>query len=152
MKRAVRLIVPLLFLASGAGAAVVSAGTKIAPEIAFGNHFVFGLQLFLLIFYALLLLVVPLLRAACRGELPIELTARGARFPEPANALISRELNQRVDAVERALAENKTSLDGVAAIASSSIRRLEKEMMCLQEKRSRRRTQLIRFLFRSRLR
>jgi hypothetical protein len=92
---------------------------------------VFGLQLFLLIFYALLL-VVPLLRGVCRGELPIELTARGARFPEPgteaARALLNRELRHRIEEVEKALEEDEGDLDRLAAITSSSIQKLEAEL------------------------
>ena len=59
MKRAGRLIIPLLFVTSSASSVAVASAVKISPAISFGNHFVFALQLFLLIFYALLLLVVP---------------------------------------------------------------------------------------------
>jgi len=129
MKRAVRLIIPLLFAASGASAIAVVDATRIAPAVAFGNRFVFALQLFLLIFYALLLLAVPLLRGVCRGELPIELTARGARFPEPsaeaARALMSQELHDRIRTVEQGLEQAQRDLDRAAAMISSSIWKLE---------------------------
>lgn len=149
MKRAVRLIIPFLFAASGASAVAVADATKIAPAIAFGNHFVFALQLFLLIFYALLLLVVPLLRGVCQGELPIELTARGARFPEPgaeaARALLNRELRHRIKKVEKALEEDERDLDRLADATSSSIQKLEAEMKRSRAKRWRPRAQLNHF-------
>jgi hypothetical protein len=136
MKRAVRLIIPILFVASGTASAAVAESAEAAPAVAFGNRFVFGLQLFLLIFYALLLLVVPLLRGVCRGELPIELTARGARFPEPGvnatRASVSEEFRQRIEAVEQALRQVEGDLDQVATVTSSTLWKLENEMKLLK--------------------
>jgi len=55
-------------------------------------------QLALLFFYAALLLLVPLLRALFAGELPIELSLKGARWSESVEVLgddFSRRLSAR---------------------------------------------------------
>jgi hypothetical protein len=83
-RAAVRLIVPLAFVVAGVTAALVAYQTDQSPAVAFENHLIFAGELFLLTFYGVLLILVPLVRAMASGELPIELTARGARFSERA--------------------------------------------------------------------
>jgi uncharacterized membrane protein len=83
-RASVRLVIPVLLLGSAAGAVIVSlhATKSEIPSFAFGSHAVLAVQLSLLFFYAALLLGVPLVRALAGGELPIELSMRGARFAE----------------------------------------------------------------------
>jgi len=95
----VRLGIPALFLTSTAGAVAVSlhAAASEIPDFAFGSHVVLAVQLALLFFYAALLLLVPLLRALFAGELPIELSLKGARWSESVEVLgddFSRRLGE----------------------------------------------------------
>jgi hypothetical protein len=123
-RAAVRIGVPVAFLAAGVLAYAISHGTATAPEIAFENHFVYAVQLFLLIFYGILLLLVPLVRAIASGELPIELTARGARFPEKAvkgSLTANQELLERLEEVEEALRSQRILGDQNAARAAEGL-------------------------------
>lgn len=102
---AVRLGVPVLLVISLVGAIRISADTNEAPNVAFGNHVVFAAQLAILIFYSLLLALVPLVRALAGGELPVELTLKGPRYTERAledSKKADDELTQRVTAFEHA--------------------------------------------------
>lgn len=135
-RAAVRIGVPLAFIAAGLLAYGISHGTDEAPKIAFENHFVYAAQLFLLIFYAILLLLVPLVRGIASGELPIELTARGARFPEKAvkgSLTANQELLERVEEVEEALKSQKALSDENAARAARGLLDLETELDGLQK-------------------
>jgi hypothetical protein len=80
----VRLGIPALLLASCAAATAVSwhAEASEIPSFAFHSHVVLAVQLALLFFYAALLLLVPTIRALVDGDLPIELSLRGARWTE----------------------------------------------------------------------
>lgn len=80
----VRLGIPALLVASSAGAAAVSwhASASEIPSIAFGSRVVLAVQVAVLLFYGALLLLVPLVRAIFDGDLPIELSLRGARWSE----------------------------------------------------------------------
>lgn len=80
----VRLGIPALLAASCTGAATVSwhATKSEIPSFAFHSHVVLAVQVALLFFYAGLLLLVPLVRALVDGDLPIELSLRGARWTE----------------------------------------------------------------------
>jgi hypothetical protein len=107
----VRIAVPLAFFASVALAYGIAHSAESAPSIAFENHFVFGAELLLLIFYSLLLLAVPLVRGVIAGELPIELTTKGARYSErdalKGSLKANQELLERVEAVEGSLLEQE---------------------------------------------
>ncbi|HVX32709.1 MAG TPA: hypothetical protein VHA80_06150 [Solirubrobacterales bacterium] len=80
----VRLGIPPLLVAACAGAAAVSwhAARSEIPGFAFHSHVVLAVQIALLLFYGSLLLLVPLVRALFDGDLPIELSLRGARWTE----------------------------------------------------------------------
>jgi hypothetical protein len=82
----VRLGIPALLLAACAGAIAVACLTSPAdvPSFAFHSPIVLAVQLALLFFYAALLLLVPTIRALVDGDLPIELSLRGARWREEA--------------------------------------------------------------------
>lgn len=109
---AVRLGVPVLLAASLVTAVFISADTDEVPSIAAGNHVIFALQLLLLIFYSLMLVLVPLVRALAAGELPVELTLKGPRYPEGplrSSKKIEGELTHRVTTLERT-SEQEVSL------------------------------------------
>jgi hypothetical protein len=102
----IRFGTPLLLACSAVGAVLVSLHTAKAeiPSFAFGSHVVLAVQLTLLFFYGALLLLVPLVRAAADGELPIELSMRGARFAERELTDANEETFERLDAAEKSLA------------------------------------------------
>jgi hypothetical protein len=79
----IRWGVPLLLLASSAGGATASTRVTDVPSLALGSHVVLALQTALVLFYGSLLLLVPVIRAL-EGDLPVELTLRGARWSEEA--------------------------------------------------------------------
>jgi hypothetical protein len=114
----VRLFVPAVFVASGIAAGLISHNTAVAPGIAFNNHLIYAGLLFLAIFYALLLLALPLVRAVFAGELPIELTTKGPRYPEKelaSSRLASEELGDRIEAVDGRLEESVKQIAGSTA-------------------------------------
>src|ERR1700760_1019106 len=124
-RAAVRIVVPFAFASAALVATVVACRTVRAPGVAFENQLIFGCELLLLGFYGMLLVLVPLVRAIAGGELPIELTARGARFAEKAaeDALkANREIFERLRSLEADLAAQKTrsEVDGREATRSLS--------------------------------
>jgi len=77
-KRAIRLAVPLVLVASVVMAALISVPDKL-PGAALGSRWVpYGLWV-LKIFYGFLLLFLPLVRAL-KGQLPIDLSLRGPGY------------------------------------------------------------------------
>jgi hypothetical protein len=134
-RAAVRLIVPGAFVAAVVISALVAYRSEEAPSIAFENHLVFAGELFLLSFYGLLLALVPLMRAVASGELPIELTSRGARFPEKAvkgSLVANQELLERVESIEAALEGQKVFGDTSARRAAEGLLDLEDELKDLR--------------------
>jgi uncharacterized membrane protein len=97
-RSAARWAVPLLLLASCAGATAVSSQVTAVPSLALGSHVVLALQITLVFFYGSLLLLVPLVRAL-EGDLPVELTLRGARWSDGQRTLIRRAM-ERIAALE----------------------------------------------------
>jgi hypothetical protein len=109
-RRLIRLLVPVAAATAVVGA-VVLHGPRPFPAVALGSVLVLEALRTLAIFYAFLLLLVPLVRAA-RGELPIELSFRGARWEAdapsvPLEALEERlsSLSQRVDMLSESVAQ-----------------------------------------------
>jgi hypothetical protein len=96
----IRLFVPLAAAAAIAGAAVLH-GPRPLPAVALGSGLVLEVLRALTIFYAFLLVFVPLVRSA-RGELPIELSFRGARWEADASAVndLEERLSTLSDEVE----------------------------------------------------
>jgi hypothetical protein len=105
-RAAVRIVVPFAFVSAALVATFVAYRTDRPPGVAFENHLIFGGELLLLGFYGMLLVLVPLVRAIASGELPIELTARGARFSErmvEESALTNQDIAERVGSLEQDL-------------------------------------------------
>jgi hypothetical protein len=97
--KAVRWAIPILLVIACAGAALVSGQAAGVPTVALGNHVVFALQLTLVFFYGSLLLLVPLVRAL-DGDLPIELSLKGARWTDGFQGLGEDVLAWRREAIE----------------------------------------------------
>jgi hypothetical protein len=109
-RAAVRVFVPFAFLGSVLAATLISSRAGHPPSVAFGDHLVFAGELLLLGFYGALLIFVPLVRAIAGGELPIELTSRGARFSEKAlddSLGTSDEIARRLEVIEAGLPSQK---------------------------------------------
>lgn len=122
--RAVRLVVPL----AAVGAVLVASllGTpRHLPAAALGSRYVlYGVRA-LALFYGLLLLLVPVMRSL-RGQLPIELSFRGARYEEAAatsDAL--KDLDRRFDAYVAAQEHVAAELTASLRAAVHRIRVLE---------------------------
>jgi hypothetical protein len=71
------------------------------PAVAFQQAGLYRLEIALVVFYSGLLIITPTFSGLIRGQLPIEISTRGARFAEEDER--SAELtNAKVDALERA--------------------------------------------------
>lgn len=84
--------------------------------MALGSRELLWLERSLVFFYGFLLLFVPLVRAL-GGELPIELTARGARYAEASEAALA-QLEERLTEAERLLDETVEFVDEMAELES----------------------------------
>jgi hypothetical protein len=90
--------------AAGAAAIVIGIALPTAhdlPALALGNRELLWLERTLVLFYGFLLLFVPVLRAL-QGELPIELSTRGARYAEASDDAV-KALRDRLDQTEQLL-------------------------------------------------
>jgi hypothetical protein len=98
----VRVGIPVLLGLSCYAAIRVSHSTPKSeiPSFAFSSHVVLAVQLALLFFYALLLVSVPLVRAFLGGELPIELSLRGARFADKELGEAGEKMRRRLKKLE----------------------------------------------------
>lgn len=111
--RFVRWTVPLLLL----GALVAGIGLptpETLPAVALGTRWVLYAERATLLFYGSLLLLVPLVRAM-RGQLPIELSLRGARYEEAKafeRALVA--LDDRLDKLEASDSDSSALVVGLA--------------------------------------
>jgi hypothetical protein len=123
-RAAVRIVVPFAFVSAGLVATLVAYRTDRPPAWAFENSLVFAGVLLLFGFYGVLLIFVPLVRAVASGELPIELTARGARFTEKGaddSLVANRELFERVQTIEADLAEQEARSESDGRQAARSV-------------------------------
>ena len=114
MRNAIRIVIPVAALTAIAIGIALPTGHPL-PSVALGSKELLWLERALVLFYGFLLLFVPILRAL-EGVLPIELSARGARY---------------ADASERAiedLKERLTSLEDVSADMSDYLDRLTDEV------------------------
>lgn len=114
----IRVGIPALLLASTAGALAVSLHTAKPdiPSFAFGSQVVLAVQVAVLFFYASLLLLVPLVRALADGELPIELSLKGARWSEGIDHLGEDVLERQAAEEEKAFKDNFEMQREIAAL------------------------------------
>jgi hypothetical protein len=111
LTRAIRIGIP--------GAAIVALALGLAlptphhlPSLALGTREVLWAERTLVFFYGFLLFLVPILKAL-GGELPIELSTRGARYAEASDTALE-ELKARLDEDEDLLDDTIQSLDTIA--------------------------------------
>jgi hypothetical protein len=91
------------------------------PALAFGQEGLYRLEVALLVFYGSLLLITPAFLGLARGRLPIEISARGAKFAEDADR--SAELGEA--AIER--------LEGEVGDLTEQMRQTKVELDRLKE-------------------
>lgn len=90
------------------------------PAVALGQVAVYRLEIFLLVFYGGLLVLVPLYRGLVGGRLPTEISARGAKFAEEAAGSIEatqelvEELDGRLRSVEAGVLRARLDIDRIA--------------------------------------
>jgi hypothetical protein len=97
MRTGIRIGIP----AAGAAAIVIGIALPTSPDLpalALGNRELLWLERALVLFYGFLLLFVPAVRAL-QGELPIELSTRGARYAEASDDAVEA-LSERLDETE----------------------------------------------------
>jgi hypothetical protein len=96
------------------------AGGPDLPAVAFEQGSLFRLEVALLVFYGGLLLVTPAFSGLIRGRLPIEISARGAKFPE--------ETDQSSELIRAFIEETELTTEAMAedlAAANLAIERLQ---------------------------
>jgi|tagenome__1003787_1003787.scaffolds.fasta_scaffold20942560_2 hypothetical protein len=76
---------------------------KTLPSVALGQEFVYRAQIFLLAFYAGLLVVTPLFQGIWRGRLPTEISARGAKYDPEEVAASLKSTQERIDKLDKTL-------------------------------------------------
>lgn len=109
MRNAIRIVVPAAAVAAIAVGIALPVGHKL-PSVALGSQELLWLERALVLFYGFLLLFVPILRAL-EGVLPIELSARGARYADISERTID-EFDARITTIEDLVEEAIDTLDG----------------------------------------
>ena len=96
----VKLGIPTLLIAACAAAIVLSSHADVSeiPSLAFRSRVVLAVELTLVFFYSALLLLVPVIRASSNGDLPVELSLKGARWTEEMPDLWRDFLTRLADA------------------------------------------------------
>jgi len=84
----------------------------ILPALALENRELLWLERALVLFYGFLLLFVPVVRAL-QGELPIELSTRGARYAEASDDVV-QALSERLDEIEYLLDQTIRLVERIA--------------------------------------
>jgi hypothetical protein len=109
--RAIRIGIP----AAAAAAVVLGIALPTPPDLpslALGSRELLWTERTLVFFYAFLLFFVPVVKAL-QGELPIELSTRGARYAEASDDAVE-ELKARLSEAERLLDETVEVVDEMA--------------------------------------
>jgi len=118
----VRIAVAALALATLAFAARAQIPQPL-PSIALGQELLYRGELFLVLFYGGLLIATPVLRGIVSGRLPIEITARGARYDAPEQMSGGlRDAEERID-----------QLNEVVEASSGQLARLHARMEQLED-------------------
>ena len=100
MSRAIRIGIPAAALAA-LGLGIFLPTAHRLPSLALGNRELLWAERTLVFFYGFLLFFVPIVKAL-QGELPIELSTRGARYAEASDDAVEG-LAERLDETEQLL-------------------------------------------------
>lgn len=106
----VLLVVAIIVAAAIAVPTASASGRSSAlPSVALGQVSVYRLEVFLVVFYGGLLILTPAYRGLALGRLPIEISAKGAKFAEDAADSIE-ETQKLVDESRTAIRELQSNL------------------------------------------
>jgi hypothetical protein len=95
----IRLATAVLFLAAAGVAALTPAPDEL-PAVALGQVAVYRVEVLLALMYGGLLLLTPLLRGVIHGQLPVEISHKGAKWPEGEADDVIESLRRKVDRLE----------------------------------------------------
>jgi hypothetical protein len=95
-------------------------GHPALPAVALEQESLYRLEISLMVFYGGLLLITPAFSGLVAGRLPVEISARGAKFAEEAD-----QSTEIAASAIRNLEETTDSLSETVAAALSRIERLE---------------------------
>jgi hypothetical protein len=124
-RAAIRVLTPVLFVASLVGAILVAANIPSVPDVAFGNHVVFAGMLLIVFFYGSLFVLIPLARGLMSGQWPAELTTSGARYEKQELATsreLTDELAEKVQHLEELLRQSIEETGGAASRAIEEVK------------------------------
>ena len=119
----IRILIGVSLLVATVIAALAPASPL--PAIAFGQAWIYRLEVSLLAFYACLLLITPSFSGLIRGRLPIEISTRGARFAEETSryAVLDeeaiRELEGTISILSQAIAKAQIDIGQLQEIVSA---------------------------------
>lgn len=121
----IRLLVALVACAALAASASVpipvdAREVPAIPAVALEQPALYRLEVALLVFYGGLLLITPAFSGLVSGRLPIELSARGAKFAEEAD-----QSSEATEAAIRNLEETTEILSERLSAANLEIKRLD---------------------------
>ncbi|HET9154918.1 MAG TPA: hypothetical protein VFN85_12490 [Solirubrobacterales bacterium] len=124
-----RILVALTLCAALAAFALVpipedANGHPVLPAVALEQVSLYRLEIAVMVFYGGLLLITPVFSGLVTGRLPIEISARGARFAEDAD-----QFNDIAVAAIQDLEEADESLSEALGVALSRIEALERLSM-----------------------
>lgn len=120
MKRlSIRIIVALVLLAALAASASMplpddGGGNSTLPAVALEQPVLYRLEVALGVFYGGLLLITPVFSGLVEGRLPIEISARGARFADRADQS-AESTDKAVRALEQRIVDLNERLTDVAS-------------------------------------
>jgi hypothetical protein len=127
-KVVVRILVSVLAVIALIAALKVSLPTKHVgsshvvklPAVAIGQELLYRLEVGVLLFYGGLIVLTPVFRGAVLGKLPIEISARGAKFAEDVDETIGTtqqlmaKQQERLEAMEKSMLRARLNIDQIA--------------------------------------
>lgn len=119
----VRILIGAALLSAIVTAALAPASAL--PAVAFGQMWLYRLEVSLLAFYACLLLITPAFSGLIRGRLPIEISTRGAKFAEETKRYAAldegtiRELEETIGDLSQAIANVQIEIGQLSEKVSS---------------------------------
>jgi len=118
----VRILIGAALLVAIVTAALAPASAL--PTVAFGQVWIYRLEVSLLAFYGCLLLITPAFSGLIRGRLPIEISTRGAKFAEETKRYAAldegtiRELEEAIGDHSQAIANVQIEIGQLSEIVS----------------------------------
>jgi len=131
----IRLLVGALTFAALLVAVKVSLPTKVVdgkevvslPTVAIGQEILYRIEVGVLLFYGGLVVLTPVFRGMILGRLPIEISARGAKFAEEVDesigatqALVAAH-QQQIAALETQALRSRLNIDQLASGANVTL-------------------------------